>query len=91
MQAAVDRRTGSGAVCGPDEALTPEQALALYCGDALDPGGAPRRIAAGAAADLCLLDRPWQAVRGNLSDARVRITWRDGRVIWDAAAAAHGT
>ncbi|MFO1378045.1 MAG: amidohydrolase family protein [Steroidobacteraceae bacterium] len=87
MQAAVDRRTASGAICGPDEALTPEQALALYCGDALDPGGAPRRIVAGAPADLCLLDRPWPAVRGNLGDARVRITWSGGRVIWDAAAA----
>jgi len=90
MQAAVDRRTGSGAVCGAGEALTPEQALALYCGDALDPGGAPRRIVAGAPADLCLLDRPWQAVRGNPGDTRVRITWSGGRVIWDAAAAGSG-
>jgi len=90
MQAAVDRRTGRGTVCGPDEALAPEQALALYCGDALDPGGAPRRIVTGAPADLCLLDQPWQAVRGNLGDARVRITWSSGRVIWDAAAAGPG-
>ena len=88
MQAAVDRRTGSGAVCGPAEALTPEQALALYCGDALEPGGAPRRVAVGAPADLCLLDRPWRTARADLAAVRVRLTLASGRAIWDTVAPA---
>jgi len=85
MQAAVDRRTSGGAICGAAEALTPEQALALYSSAAADPGGTPRRVVAGAPADLCLLDRPWQAVRGNLADTQVRLTLAEGRIIWDAA------
>lgn len=86
MQAAVDRRTSGGAICAAEEALTPEQALALYRGDALDPGGAPRHIVAGAPADLCLLDRPWQDVRASLDGVTVRMTLKSGRVIWSSRA-----
>ena len=43
MAAAVDRRTRDGAVLGPDQALTPEEALALFSGSLEDPGGRPRR------------------------------------------------
>src|SRR5690606_19277827 len=63
MQAAVDRRTMSGRTLGEAEALSPEEALALFGGDPLAPGGAPMRIAPGSPADLCLLDRPWSAAR----------------------------
>jgi predicted amidohydrolase YtcJ len=91
MQAAVERRTQAGAICGADEALTPEQALALYCGSAGDPGGAPRRIAVDAPADLCLLDRPWSAARADLTAVEVRLTLAGGRVIWNSRDSEDGT
>ncbi|HEX7034499.1 MAG TPA: amidohydrolase family protein [Pseudomonadales bacterium] len=81
MHAAVTRRTGSGAVLGEDERLTPEQALALFLGASEAPA-APRRIEPGAIADLCLLDVPWAAARESLSAANVRATIVGGRVIW---------
>jgi predicted amidohydrolase YtcJ len=84
MQAAVDRRTHGGEICGATEALPPEQALALFCGSARKPGGAPRRIVAGVSADLCLLDRPWRAAREDLGAVRVRMTFKSGRVIWNS-------
>lgn len=76
MAAAVARPTGFG----PDEALTPEAALALYTGAADAPGGPLRCVAAGQIADLCLLDRPWSSARGNLAEVRVRLTLVEGRV-----------
>lgn len=84
MQAAVDRLCADGAALGPDEALTPEQALALFLGPLTAPGAAPRLVAVGAPADLCLLDRPWAAACTNLAAVRVRATWRDGVLIWEA-------
>ena len=82
MQAAVMRRTRSGRVMGAAEALRPEQALALFTTSLEAPGAAPRRIAVGQPADLCLLDRPWAQARADLSAVRVRQTWRDGVSIW---------
>lgn len=82
MQAAVTRRTESGAVIGADEALTPEQALALFTGADSAPGAASRRIEVGARADLCLLDRPWRQARENLEAVQVRATIRAGQVIF---------
>jgi len=82
MQAAVSRRTQGGAVMGAAEALTPEQALALFTTPLDAPGALPRRIAVGAAADLCLLDRPWAAARADLAAVQVRQTWRAGQTLW---------
>jgi len=82
MQAAVDRRTPSGRVLGDAEGLSPEEALALFSGDPLAPGGGLARIAQGSSADLCLLDRPWAAARADLGAVRVMATLRDGRLIW---------
>ena len=45
-------------------------------------GGALRRIEVGAAADLCLLDRPWRDARLALSGDQVTATFREGRLIW---------
>jgi predicted amidohydrolase YtcJ len=73
MRAAVERRTRAGAPLGPDEALAPERALALFTTTATDPGGPPRRVVAGAAADLCLLHRPWKQARTALSSRDVRL------------------
>ncbi len=82
MRAAVDRRTESGICLGPAERLTPEQALALFTSPPEAPGAAPRGLAVGSPADLCLLDRPWSAARGELCSAHVAATLRAGSVIW---------
>lgn len=82
MQAAVDRRTRSGATLGAAEALTPEQALALFTGSPSAPGTVQRRIAPGAPADLCLLDRPWAQARRDLSNVHIVATLKDGQRIW---------
>ena len=84
MRAAVDRRAPDGLTLGADEALSPERALALFTTPAESPGGAPRRIVPGARADLCLLDRPWSAVRRQLESRQVVATWCDGRLVWSA-------
>ncbi len=81
MRAAVDRRTESGIRLGPAERLSPEQALALFTSPPEAPGAAPRSLAVGSPADLCLLDRPWSAARGGLSSAHVAATLRTGSVI----------
>lgn len=82
MQAAVDRTTALGRTLAQDESLTPEEALALFGGDPLAPGDGVSPVAAGTPADLCLLDRPWRVARSDLAGVRLRITLRQGRVIW---------
>ncbi len=81
MTAAVNRHTGNGACLNPDEALTPEEALALFSGPATRPGAASRAIRAGATADLCLLDRPWRDARADLAAVQVIATLRAGTLI----------
>lgn len=66
---------------GPDEAISPEDALALYTKPAGDAGAAPRHIAAGTLADLCLLDRSWKRARSDLAEVKVVATWRAGRLV----------
>ena len=82
MAAAVSRRTRDGALIGEREALTPEEALDLYlrAPEALERR---RRVAVGAAADLCLIDRPWARARKALDAVQVRAAWVDGRMIFD--------
>jgi predicted amidohydrolase YtcJ len=63
------------------EALSPERALALFTTPAEQPGGTPRRVRPGAAADLCLLDRPWARARDALSSRAVAATVRAGQLI----------
>jgi predicted amidohydrolase YtcJ len=82
MQAALDRRTAAGAALGRDESLSPERALALFTTPPDAPGGEPRRVGVGSAADLCLLDRPWARARESLESAHVSATWVGGRRIW---------
>jgi predicted amidohydrolase YtcJ len=82
MRAAVDRRSAGGLVLGSDEALSPEQALALFTSPAHAPGAPSRRIEVGAPADLCLLDRPWLEARRELSSAHVAATLRGGSLSW---------
>jgi len=84
IRAAVSRRTRTGVTLDEGERLAPERALALFLGALEDPGGAPRRVARGVPADLCLLDRPWRNAREELSSAHVRATWCAGRLVHEA-------
>jgi predicted amidohydrolase YtcJ len=86
MRAAVSRTTTSGVVLGGGERLSPESALEgfLTSGDA--PGGSPRALVPGAAADLCLLDQPWAHTRRSLDAARVVLTMTAGAVVYERAA-----
>jgi predicted amidohydrolase YtcJ len=90
MRAAVDRAAASGQRVGPEEALSPEQALALFLNDPGDPGGVPRVVEVGAAADLCLLDRPWQEARDDLDAKHVAATFCRGRLIFRRRAPGDG-
>lgn len=72
MKAAVTRRTTSGRTVGRDEALTPEQALALFLGSLENPGQ-PRRIMTGVSADLCLLKHPWSISRTRLQREDIQL------------------
>ncbi len=78
VRAAVSRETASGTMLGSSEALTPEEAIELFLGDPADPAE-PRRITAGASADLCLLDQPWGTAREQLSSSMVRATFCAGQ------------
>ena len=81
MRAAVDRRTAAGSVLGPDEGLTPEEALDLYLSPLEDPGAPPRRVESGARADLCLLSVPWPLARQQLAAELVRATYVAGSLV----------
>lgn len=82
MRAAVLRTTQAGLAITSDEALTPEEALALYLRDPED-FSRERCIAIGMPADICLLDRPWAAARDLLSTAMVRAAIVSGRLVHD--------
>jgi predicted amidohydrolase YtcJ len=82
MRAAVDRKTRGTQVIGAAEALTPEQALALFSSAADDPGGVSRAISVGAIADFCLLDRSWAEARLRLRSEDVRCTFIGGELIY---------
>ena len=86
MQAAVNRQSENGVVMTQAESLTPEQALALFLSPLDAPGSAPRRVAVGEPADLCLLATPWRNARNDLSQVRVQRTWKRGISLWDASA-----
>ena len=82
MQAAVTRRSLGGTELGSSESLTPERALTLFTSAPSAPGGQPRRVAVGAIADLCLLDRPWSHARDELSSSMVAATVVAGALAW---------
>jgi predicted amidohydrolase YtcJ len=82
MRAATERRSAGGRVLGSAEALTPEEALALFTSPLEAPGAPPPRLAVGARADLCLLRVPWVRARRELSAEHVAATCRAGEWIW---------
>jgi len=63
---------------GPDENVTARQALDGYLSDTLSPGGPPRRIRPGVAADLVLLHAPLDEVLRAPDAGAVRATWIAG-------------
>lgn len=82
MRAAVDRRTATGQSLGPEEAMSPEEALSLFS-PMLGATTTPSETKApglnvGAPADLCLLDVPWSIARELLSADHVRAVFCAG-------------
>lgn len=77
ITAAVQRRTRSGVVVGPEERLPLDAALGLYLRDPLDLTRR-RRVEPGAPADLCLLDRPLHRSRSVPTADDVVATYRAG-------------
>lgn len=82
MRSAMLRRTLSGRIIGEKEALTPEQALALFLGSLSKPG-IPRDVAMGTPADLCLLKYPWHQARTRLFKEDVRMVFVKGNLIFE--------
>ncbi len=83
MSAAMRRTTRSGQLLGEAERVDGETALGLFLGAFEDPGGPPRRVAPGAAADLCLLRAPRAEALAEPSRAGVRASVIDGVVVCD--------
>lgn len=81
MHAAMHRRTRLGALIGPGETLSAEDALGLFLGTPENPGS-KRRVTASTPADIVLIDRPWHAARNDLSRVRVRAALRAGTLIF---------
>ena len=85
IAAAVDRRTANGAVLGAGEAVDARRALALYLTGPDDPGGATRRVAPNAVADVCVLDRPLGEALDRPDEVSVVATVRAGAVTHDVS------
>jgi predicted amidohydrolase YtcJ len=84
LRAAMSRRTRGGQRVAVDERVGAEAALALYLGDFDRPGGPARRVAAGAAADLCLLAVPLAEALTAPDAGLVAATFVAGRMVFDA-------
>ncbi|GAA2879655.1 amidohydrolase family protein [Pseudonocardia halophobica] len=74
IAAATSRHTPDGTALGPDESVPARQALVAYLAAPDDPGGPPRTVRPGVAADLVLLHRPLAAALASPSAAAVRGT-----------------
>ncbi|MGW1028911.1 amidohydrolase family protein [Streptomyces sp. NPDC002577] len=75
IAAAVLRTNPLGSVVAPEETLTAAAALDAYLGPLTDPGGPPRRVEQGAAADLVLLHTGRAAALADPTAELVRITF----------------
>jgi predicted amidohydrolase YtcJ len=82
LHAAATRRTQAGRTLGRRERVDARRALDLLLGPADRPGGPPRRVAAGAPADLCLLAHPLREALAQLPDNPVRATFRTGQLTY---------
>jgi len=79
ITAAVTRRAPTGEIVGTSECITTAQALARYLTPADDPGGTPRHIRVGAAADMVVLCAPLTDVLAAPSADAVQATLIGGR------------
>lgn len=79
---AVDRTTISGTVLGADEGVCPLRALNAMLTPPDDPGGRPRTIREGVAADLCLLARPLADTLADPASTMVAATVIGGEVLF---------
>jgi predicted amidohydrolase YtcJ len=84
IAAAVGRLTATGQSLGAAERVSAAEALSLYLGASVAPGRAPRRVQAGAAADLCLLKTPSAEALDAPSAELVAATMVDGRFVYAA-------
>jgi predicted amidohydrolase YtcJ len=82
--AATRRRTASGAVLGAAERVSAGQVLDGLLAPLDDPGGPPRRIEVGAAADLCVLRAPREAALRAPDAGLVLVTVCGGHVAYRA-------
>jgi predicted amidohydrolase YtcJ len=74
MRSAMYRSTASGAVVGPGETLSAEQAFERYLTPVHHPGGPARTVRVGGPADLVLLHTPLIEMLRNPSADAVRLT-----------------
>jgi predicted amidohydrolase YtcJ len=81
IASAVRRTTRTGRIVGSDECVAPRRALGLFLSDPADPGGPPRAVAVGAAADLCLLGNDLQRTLDDPEERRVVATVVGGRLV----------
>jgi predicted amidohydrolase YtcJ len=82
---AVRRETRAGAELGVAERIGARAALGLYLGDFHTPGGQERRIAAGAQADLCVLNLPLAEALADPRRVSVRAAIARGALIYMSA------
>ena len=79
MQSAIDRRTRRGDQLGPEEAISPEEALALFSSPLEAPGQHPGPFRSGEPANLCLLKQKWALARDQMDHRQVAAVWTRGR------------
>ncbi len=82
MQSAVDRRTSGGRLINAQEALSPEEAFAMFTKDGLHGRAKAPVLGLGDVADLCVIDRPWRQARKDLATVRAKATIHSGVIRW---------
>ncbi|MGY3199630.1 amidohydrolase family protein [Streptomyces sp. TE5632] len=82
IRSARDRTTRSGAAIGAGERIDSALALDTLLTPLENPGGAPRRVAPGAPASLCLLSVSYREQLAAPCSEAVRMTVIDGRPAW---------
>lgn len=81
IASAIHRLSESGVAVVPSERISSSDALDAFLTPAHDPGGEPRRVTAGAPADLVLLDAPLAEVLRDPGADAVRATYIDGEPV----------
>ncbi len=84
VAATIARRTLGGQALGLSERVGGAEALAMYLSAPASPGGAPRRVEAGAAADLCLLKTSLGQALQSPGAELVAATLIGGKVVYAA-------